>query len=1221
MENSVQSRFGRFVCLVALMCLGAGSYSAHAIDLEISNDAEYTQLINAMRAAEYVRSDVIVAENPRPRVYASLAAVMAYAERNPLASDEQLEAFLTAFDSAVQAYVPEDPDLNDRASLYGAVRFVHVQGEEFKGTDTRIGERALQLLGITIPNPDGFESIQRRMVRFEVGLARPLDYRNEVFDLLVSGFFGRDPSGNEREDLPSILDEYFESQGFNPELGSTRPDRANIDAGLALLPADYAAYELAISEGPENMALRDTVTAQLDTVRAQIDSIVGTDSMIDDGSLDFALANGPGLAESVDLAMDDPAYVQQVFDELRANLEATAQARAAASAATYLMLQSDFEDIGAYASYTRDYSELALETNDTMAGIESGVSIVGNLAIGVAGFYYGDPLTAAGAFLNVVTEGLGLIAGIDGPPSVEEQTFDQIVQLRQQVEEMRQEMNARFDRIDQQLNIMYNTMIGGFNALGEQIGDLQGDVDGLVREMAAARSQLRRLEASLYGVAQDILLTDLTNETNVVLDYRDENGIDLPYSGGSPDFITASESFFTYATLTSLSEAFAGSRTNPTVTLANADEHIGDGPVSAYLNDLAVLPQSLGLPALANSDLPGIEPWSQAASAYAQLARENPWYFAFRYNRQIEDYNADPQNESLPELDRVIQSGDQLASFIEAIRDTDIDGNSDLFAALVQNYKDAAAGFQAAIDAEIAAGLPAEFVGENGVVFDYWTDGPQTDIREVVPSLDYFDHIGNTGSNQHLSVPEDDEKGFRMFTDSDVPEQAMLLQMSYLLERYEADNPGDWRARYQIFDEPGILEMRAYFWIGGPELVATYPTYKGIDFTAETRLLLNIWQGLPLTSTQTAAVALKDAWQGDVPGPGGFDDHVIQDRENPRLGFRPEGPDYRITVQSVGNINWFEPSVKPGLFRRRGEVRDALLLELFDEMSALSVAAQELDRAEALIDAYVTIGMPKELDASEVLRSALRAVPGTSELGLGTLDMITLIDEMAQADRSSRWADQAFNVTMIDEILNERIDLVHEEILRGLQRPASAPDYVGWVTRELEHLRDTAFSLTTDDSYVADSSAGVVVGAPEGVLANDTDQEFRVISVDTSYVLDPEYVAPLNGMVILAEDGSFSYQADPGFEGTDSFTYRSMTMIDGVGQAIYSDVATVVIHVLGQDCGIADFNGDGALDFFDISAFLVAFSAQDPASDINGDSMFDFFDVSAYLVEYTNGCP
>ncbi len=956
-------------------------------------------------------------------------------------------------------------------------------------------------------------------------------------------------------------------------------------------------------------------------MRVHIDGIVGTDPMTDDGSLDFALASAPGLAESVDLAMNDPAYVEQVFDDLRASLEATAQARAAASAASYLMLQSDFAEIGDYASYTLDYSSISLQTSDDLSTLQSGLSIAGNLAIGVAGFSYGDPLTAAGGFLSAVTEAVGLAGDLNAGPSVDEQVFDQVVALRQQVEQMRQEMNQRFDRIDRQLNIMYSTIISGFNAIGDQIGDLQSDVDAISRELAVARSQLRRLEAALYGVVQDILLTDLTNETNVVLDYRDENGIDLPYSGGSPDFITASESFFTYATQTALSEAFVGSRTNPTVTIDNAEEYIGDGPVSTFLNDLAVLPQALGLPALVQSDLPGIEPWSQAASAYAQLARENPWYFAYRYGRQLEDYNSDPQNESLPELDRILVSGDQLTSFVEAIRATDADGNSALFDALVQNYKDAAANFQAQIDAEIAAGMPAEFVGANGVVFDYWTDGAQTDIREVVPSLGSFSHVRASGPARDLSVPTDDEKGFRMFTQIDVPEQTALLQMSYLIERYEAADPSDWRARVQYFDNPGIFESRAIFWIGTEELDPTYPAYKVIDFTSEVEIPFSGWFNILNADEDQISGIMSNACTGDIPGTLDFNEYIILDVDLPQIGIRSEGTLYRLTVTDVQNIAWSDPSVTPGLFRLRQDVHSSLLLELFYETSVLSVAAKELDRAEALLDAYVTIGLPKELNQSEVLRSALRAFPGTSELGLGSVDMIALIDGIDQADSPNDWADQAFNVTNIEQILGDRIDLVHDEIKRGLQRPAMAPDYVGWVIAELGHLRDSAFELAIDDTYVTQPGGGLIVDAPAGLLGNDIDQPFRSISVDTQFVLDPQYTAPSSGSVMVNADGSLSYQAEPGFVGTDSFTYRSMTMIAGVPEPVYSNPATVVIVVPDGGCGQPDLNGDGVLNFFDVSAFLGAYTAMEPMADFNNDGVFNFFDVSAFLGAFSAGCP
>jgi hypothetical protein len=53
----------------------------------------------------------------------------------------------------------------------------------------------------------------------------------------------------------------------------------------------------------------------------------------------------------------------------------------------------------------------------------------------------------------------------------------------------------------------------------------------------------------------------------------------------------------------------------------------------------------------------------------------------------------------------------------------------------------------------------------------------------------------------------------------------------------------------------------------------------------------------------------------------------------------------------------------------------------------------------------------------------------------------------------------------------------------------------------------------------------------------------------------------------------------------------------------------------------ADLNGDGMLNFFDVSAFLQAYNAMNPVADFNGDGMFNFFDVSAFLQAYNAGCP
>ncbi len=58
-----------------------------------------------------------------------------------------------------------------------------------------------------------------------------------------------------------------------------------------------------------------------------------------------------------------------------------------------------------------------------------------------------------------------------------------------------------------------------------------------------------------------------------------------------------------------------------------------------------------------------------------------------------------------------------------------------------------------------------------------------------------------------------------------------------------------------------------------------------------------------------------------------------------------------------------------------------------------------------------------------------------------------------------------------------------------------------------------------------------------------------------------------------------------------------------------------------QPC-LADFNGDGAVNFFDISAFIAAFNAQNPSADIAAPfGVWNFFDISSFMAAYNAGCP
>ncbi|MBO6738938.1 MAG: hypothetical protein JJ916_03675 [Phycisphaerales bacterium] len=73
---------------------------------------------------------------------------------------------------------------------------------------------------------------------------------------------------------------------------------------------------------------------------------------------------------------------------------------------------------------------------------------------------------------------------------------------------------------------------------------------------------------------------------------------------------------------------------------------------------------------------------------------------------------------------------------------------------------------------------------------------------------------------------------------------------------------------------------------------------------------------------------------------------------------------------------------------------------------------------------------------------------------------------------------------------------------------------------------------------------------------------------------------------------------------------------DAIRNAFMTESRTFTVEAC---VAAADMNSDGELDFFDVSAFLTAYNAQDPIADFNDDGAFNFFDVSAFLTAFNEG--
>jgi hypothetical protein len=101
------------------------------------------------------------------------------------------------------------------------------------------------------------------------------------------------------------------------------------------------------------------------------------------------------------------------------------------------------------------------------------------------------------------------------------------------------------------------------------------------------------------------------------------------------------------------------------------------------------------------------------------------------------------------------------------------------------------------------------------------------------------------------------------------------------------------------------------------------------------------------------------------------------------------------------------------------------------------------------------------------------------------------------------------------------------------------------------------------------------------------------------------------GYASLLRPEDSAWQVALGHIATDRKVYTTASLA--------GEESLVVLVPEADDCQV-DLNADGALDFFDIAAFLSAFTAMQPAADWNNDALFDFFDVAAFLDAFAEGC-
>ncbi|MFG0300317.1 MAG: GC-type dockerin domain-anchored protein [Phycisphaerales bacterium JB047] len=167
------------------------------------------------------------------------------------------------------------------------------------------------------------------------------------------------------------------------------------------------------------------------------------------------------------------------------------------------------------------------------------------------------------------------------------------------------------------------------------------------------------------------------------------------------------------------------------------------------------------------------------------------------------------------------------------------------------------------------------------------------------------------------------------------------------------------------------------------------------------------------------------------------------------------------------------------------------------------------------------------------------------------------------------------------------------------------------------------------DSRVSayDSTTGALLGSvnfatpPVGLTFDASTNTVRVAhgTVSTSLGGEAGFSMTQSGTVTVVDADDFSTEVYDLGVGPSALASSA----DGNTLAVAAPIGDgMAILNLSAGCNAADIAEPyGELNFFDVSAFLVAFNAGDLSVDFNNDEVLNFFDVSAFLKAFGTGCP
>jgi hypothetical protein len=349
---------------------------------------------------------------------------------------------------------------------------------------------------------------------------------------------------------------------------------------------------------------------------------------------------------------------------------------------------------------------------------------------------FGDTGTVFGSAIlagNIVGAIFNVLSVFGSGPTPEQVILDQIHDLRDQVAQLQQDMDARFDRIDHAFNDLFRFLNEAFRGVVDALNQIQQNLDVVRVQVFYLQGNLDRIEQNLSSFITESSRAELINRISDTRNYRARFRRNL----SEDEFLNAMRTFFRWATVESIREPQIGPLNQQTNDATIAHE-LTARAIDANFNYIDAVIRSFGVPSVrppSTLPLPNRQDWLAASDAYMHLAVEWPDKFS---------------RVSASDISDMMCAGLRLTSAVQNITtlpspDGQRTANAALFDALTQHYE---ANLKVLTDG--IETITNEYIKTHLSKYDPYVALPQplTDGAPELPTL-----TGTTGSTGTLPYP------------------------------------------------------------------------------------------------------------------------------------------------------------------------------------------------------------------------------------------------------------------------------------------------------------------------------------------------------------------------------------------------------------------------------------------------------------------------------------